>query len=128
MRNSIGVFVDASSPEHARNPEAEKAALLKVVTEQIRLGNSVQKNHGSGTKIKQLARILKQEHGLVLKPETVEDHLLSLQKEGKMHWRESKGGKNGWKASYLLGRNPNSVKAEAEMLEQGLVQDQVKGE
>jgi len=104
-----GVFSNACSLANIKNEAAERDAVLEVLTLQRRLGNDVQQSQGNGFKIKDFIRILKEDYGFSLDANEVRDHLNRLGMAGKIHWRASKGGKNGCTATYELGPNPNST-------------------
>lgn len=106
LYHSGAVLQSFGDMEQRQRIEAEREAVLEVLTETRASGMTIVPSHGNGLKPKDLAAHLKEKYGLDLHPKAVLDHLYSLQRANRIHWRPSTGGKRNRAATYEVGSRP----------------------
>ena len=96
-----------SDMEGRQRIEAEREAVLEVLAETRASGMTIVPSHGNGLKPKDFAAHLKEKYRLDLHHKAVLDHLYSLQRANRIHWRPSTGGQNNRAATFEIGPRPD---------------------
>ncbi|MGK2871588.1 MAG: bifunctional DNA primase/polymerase [Alphaproteobacteria bacterium] len=86
--------------ESGQSPEIEREAVLQVTLDLIDKGISIVRSHGVGQKPKDLAKEIKQRHGLTLSQRSVLDHLNALERQGSLTYEKSDNGKRGHRTGF----------------------------
>jgi len=90
----------------SQSPEIERAAVLEVTLDLMSKGISIVRSHGAGQKPKDLAKEIKQRHGLTISPQSVVDHLNALERQGELIYEASDNSKRGHRAGFHRPKGP----------------------
>ncbi len=92
------VFVTA--PEAGHSEADERAVVLATVLELLEQGVAIVRANGAGQKPSDLARAIRDRHGMDLEARRVLDHLNTLERQGKLQYQPGGNVRRGQKAGF----------------------------